>query len=64
MARSYYAVLGVQPGASAAEIRAAYHRLAMVSAATLILAASGRLPLFDRFVRLDSPLFGAVRNGA
>ncbi|KAJ1284227.1 hypothetical protein BS78_03G188900 [Paspalum vaginatum] len=26
---SYYAVLGVQPGASAAEIRAAYHRLAM-----------------------------------
>ncbi|XP_062214602.1 uncharacterized protein LOC133915456 [Phragmites australis] len=29
MARSYYAVLGVQPGASAAEIRAAYHRLAM-----------------------------------
>ncbi|KAL6842524.1 hypothetical protein ACP4OV_027368 [Aristida adscensionis] len=29
MAQSYYAVLGVQPGASAAEIRAAYHRLAM-----------------------------------
>lgn len=29
---SYYAVLGVHPGASAAEIRAAYHRLAMVSA--------------------------------
>ncbi|KAL6615547.1 hypothetical protein ACP70R_037817 [Stipagrostis hirtigluma subsp. patula] len=29
MAPSYYAVLGVQPGASAAEIRAAYHRLAM-----------------------------------
>ncbi|CAL4975363.1 unnamed protein product [Urochloa decumbens] len=28
---SYYAVLGVHPGASAAEIRAAYHRLAMVS---------------------------------
>ena len=28
---SYYAVLGVRPGASAAEIRAAYHRLAMVS---------------------------------
>ncbi|RLM92601.1 chaperone protein dnaJ 6-like [Panicum miliaceum] len=26
---SYYAVLGVHPGASAAEIRAAYHRLAM-----------------------------------
>ncbi|KAG2589924.1 chaperone protein dnaJ 6-like [Panicum virgatum] len=26
---SYYAVLGVRPGASAAEIRAAYHRLAM-----------------------------------
>jgi len=30
-AQSYYAVLGVQPGATAAEIRAAYHRLAMVS---------------------------------
>jgi curved DNA-binding protein CbpA len=31
--QSYYAVLGVQvqPGATAAEIRAAYHRLAMVS---------------------------------
>lgn len=29
-AQSYYAVLGVQPGATAAEIRAAYHRLAMV----------------------------------
>lgn len=29
--QSYYAVLGVHPGASAAEIRAAYHRLAMVS---------------------------------
>ncbi|KAG0538385.1 hypothetical protein BDA96_03G231500 [Sorghum bicolor] len=28
-AQSYYAVLGVQPGATAAEIRAAYHRLAM-----------------------------------
>lgn len=27
--QSYYAVLGVQPGATAAEIRAAYHRLAM-----------------------------------
>ncbi|TVU34514.1 hypothetical protein EJB05_16349 [Eragrostis curvula] len=26
---SYYAVLGVKPGASATEIRAAYHRLAM-----------------------------------
>ncbi|XP_048563635.1 dnaJ homolog subfamily B member 6-A-like [Triticum urartu] len=26
---SYYAVLGVHPGASSAEIRAAYHRLAM-----------------------------------
>lgn len=27
--QSYYAVLGVRPGASAAEIRAAYHRLAI-----------------------------------
>jgi hypothetical protein len=34
---SYYAVLGVQPGASAAEIRAAYHRLAMVSSFFLSL---------------------------
>jgi hypothetical protein len=35
--QSYYAVLGVQPGATAAEIRAAYHRLAMVSTSYQLL---------------------------
>ncbi|CAO2208619.1 unnamed protein product [Urochloa humidicola] len=39
---SYYAVLGVHPGASAAEIRAAYHRLAMRWHPDKI--ASGRAP--------------------
>jgi hypothetical protein len=37
---SYYAVLGVRPGASAAEIRAAYHRLAMVSTTSLPIIRS------------------------
>jgi DnaJ family protein B protein 8 len=35
---SYYAVLGVHPRASAAEIRAAYHRLAMVSKVWVLLS--------------------------
>lgn len=37
---SYYAVLGVHPGASAAEIRAAYHRLAMVSSNSIYISGA------------------------